>query len=729
MLWVLITFGAIGLMPLNLFSQNAVIQSSAQSGDFISLMQNPDLKFTEIQEAFNTYWTGRDDYKGNGWKVFKRWEYINELRVLPDGKLQAPGYVMKEYEQYLKETNSDRSANGNWTLIGPSAYPVNATSQPTGMGRVNAIAFHPTNVNTIYIGAPAGGFWKTTDGGATWTDLSANMPTLGVSSILIHPTVPDIIYLGSGDRDAGDAPGMGVFRSADGGVSWNQINSSMGNVTVGGMVMHPTDPDIIIASTSEGVYRTTNGGGTWSQRISGNFKDVLYNPGDPTIVYAVSSSALNGAGFYRSSDGGVNWTEITSGILNAATPAAGARIVIGVSPANPSYVYLVQIQETNRRFQGLLRSTDSGLNFSTMSTTPNIFDYDCDGSGTASQATYDLCIAVDPADANTIYVGSINNWKSTDGGANWTIASHWVGSTYGYPCAASVHADQHCYGWNDGKLYVGHDGGISWTGNGGTSWTEISDGLAINQIYKIGQSATDADLTIFGQQDNGTAVSEGSVITTVIGGDGTESLIDYTDANYRYGCYVRGDIYRSTGGYYERIAFNYNGITTYGRWVTPYLLHKTNPNIMFAGYVNVWRTNNVKTASSPSVSWSAISSGETITCIEIEQSPVDLDILYAVRADAYTRSLKRTDNANAAPGSVTWTDCALPGGYAPTDLEPHPTDANIIFAAAGYGVYKSTDKGASWTDISGSLPMLFTNNLVYDKNSSEGLYVANQTGV
>jgi hypothetical protein len=695
-------------------TQNSSPISAADTAHFpywVQMMQDPDAPFHATQSAFGKYWQGRTDHKGNGWKVFKRWEYINQSRVLPDGKLPSPGSVASEYRRYL-QTHDQKSLSGAWTQVGPISLPANATGQPNGMGRINASAFHQTDANTFYVGSASGGFWKTTNGGTAWTNLTSNLPTLGVSAILINPSTPNTIYLGTGDRDGGDAPGMGVYKSTDGGVTFLVSNSGMGNKTVGMMVMHPTDPNTLIAATSGGIYKSIDAGATWSLKSSNsaNYKDIRFKPGDPTIVYATE-----GGKFYRSTNTGDSWTQITSGVIT------GTRLAIGVSANQSSYVYLLM---TNGAFSGLLRSTNSGVSFTTQSTTPNLMDYACDGSGNASQAWYDLCIAVDPNNANILYTGGINIWKSTNGGANWTIASHWVGSSWGETCAPSVHADIHCLDWSptSGNLFTGCDGGFYKTSNGGTTWTDISSGLAVAQVYKIGQSATKASLCINGYQDNGTASNSNSAFTTVIGGDGMECIIDYSDTNFRYGEIYYGDIYRrsTSTNNWDYIT---NSITESGGWVTPYILHETNPATMFAGYLNVWRSTNVKAANAGSVTWTTISSGETGTVTVLEQSPANVDILYVVRSG----SLKRTENANAA--TPTWTTCSLPGGGTPTDLEAHPTDPGILYATSGYKVYKSISKGASWTDISGTLPSIYMNCIVYNKNSNEGLYVGNETGI
>ena len=668
------------------------------------MMQDPNASFHSTQSAFEKYWAGRTDHKGNGWRVFKRWEYINQYMVQPDGKLPSPTSIMEEYNRYM-QTHQPLSPNGNWTLVGPTTVPINATGQPTGLGRINALGFDPVSSMTFYIGSPSGGCWKTSDNAVTWTFLTASMPTLGVSAINVHPTNTNQILIGTGDRDAGDAPGMGVYKSTDGGATWNPSNSGMGSQTVGMIIRNPNDANMLLAATSGGIYKSTDGGSSWIRKSSNtnNYKDLKFKPGDPTIVYATE-----GGKFYRSTNTGDSWTQINAGIIS------GTRLVIGVSPNNSSTVYLLQ---TNGPFAGLLRSTDSGLTFTTRSTTPNIMDYSCDGSGSSSQAWYDLCIAVDPNNASTIYTGGVCIWKSTDGGATWAINAHWIGSAWG-SCAQSVHADIHALDWSPvtGSLFTGCDGGIYTTSNGGAIWTDISSGLSISQIYKVGQSATKQGLVMEGYQDNGTSCSSGTIFTTVIGGDGMECLVDYSDTNYRYGELYYGSIYRTSGYGYGQIS---GGISESGPWITPYMLHVTTPATMFVGDNNVWRSTNVK---SPSPSWTAISSGESNGCGVLEQSPADPNVLYVSRGMV----LKRTDNANA--GSVSWTICTSPNASSITDMAAHPTNVNIVYATAGTKVYKSTDKGMTWNDISGSLPATNINCIVIDKNASEGLYIGTKTG-
>ncbi|MEJ2596233.1 MAG: hypothetical protein P8100_14175, partial [bacterium] len=222
---------------------------------WIEMMQDPGTNFYATVEAFNRYWKNREITRGSGYKPFKRWEYYWSTRINPDGTFPDGKAVLESYINFVNNNAArENEFTGDWVNLGPVEQPANAgTGQPNGNGRVNAIAFHPTNEDIIYVGAPAGGLWITTDGGESWVSHTDDLPTLGVSAIIVDHSSPMTVYIGTGDRDAGDAPGMGVMKSEDGGVTFETASNGMGNVTVGMMIQHPDDSQMILAATSGGV--------------------------------------------------------------------------------------------------------------------------------------------------------------------------------------------------------------------------------------------------------------------------------------------------------------------------------------------------------------------------------------------------------------------------------------------------------------------------------------------
>ena len=226
------------------------------------------------------------------------------------------------------------------------------------MGRVNAIAFHPTDENIIFVGAPSGGLWKTTDAGKSWYPLTDNLASIGVSTILIHPTTPDVMWIGTGDRDSDDAAGLGVYKSTDGGKTWSSSNTGFGplngyDMTVAKLIMHPTNSDVILAvcnygssgSAYRGIFKTINGGRNWSKSTVGsnldrNITDILFHPSDPTIMYATTQSY---SFLLRSTDTGENWSYVSSDKV-----PQGRRSAIAVSPAQPDWLYVLVSNDDRR---------------------------------------------------------------------------------------------------------------------------------------------------------------------------------------------------------------------------------------------------------------------------------------------------------------------------------------------------------------------------------------------
>lgn len=728
------------------FGTHLKAQSMQDTADYpywINMMQYDTVNFFKVQRAFYQYYNAHKDEDAEkqeakegkeeegGLEIFKRWEYMTSRRIQPDGTRLKPDQIITEYNNYVAKHNSSaiKSAikggafasgsnpTGSWKSIGPQNVPTDRVYQVDGMGRINAIAFHPTAKGTIYVGAPDGGLWVSTDTGATWTTKTDGLASLGVSAIAVNPLAPTHIFIGTGDRDNNDATGLGVWKSVNGGTSWAAFGTGMGNVVVSKLLIDPKDTTIMLAATSTGIYRTTNGGGKWTKTSSttGFYKDMVFKPNHPNVVYASA-----GGSFFRSTNNGVSWSQI-SGL------GSNFRGVIAVTAADTNRVYFLTSGTTT--FSACYISTDGGSTFRTKCTSPNILGYSDNGSTNDGQAFYDFCAVADTAHAGTLYVGGINIFKSTDSGSTWTAVAHWVGS--GLP---NVHADLHVMAINplNNRLYAGEDGGIVYSPNGGTNWYDISNGLAITEIYKIGQSASRPDMMLMGAQDNGTAQFAKKSWYSVLGGDGMTCAIDPKDTNYQYAEIYYGQIYRSKDA---GQSFSVNiagkgvgGITEQGPWVTQYMLSYANSKEMFAGYNNVWKCSNLA-ASTPS--WTQISnslgSSNTALIQAIDQSPVDTNTFYISRDD---NTLFISSNVNASTPSWTNLTSKLPvSGAVVTAIRTHPKYANVVYIVQNSDVYVSINYGSTWTKITGSLPSVPKNVIAIDKNSYSGLYVGTDAGV
>jgi photosystem II stability/assembly factor-like uncharacterized protein len=727
-----LVLAAVMLLPgTSLVSQSAGDQPDYRTHPYwIDMMQDPKANFFEVQKAFYLYWDNRPTHRGDGYKPFKRWEKYWMPRVNPDGTFPEKGYVAREFNKYVEEHPIDegfKTASKPWTELGPRTRV--DFGGYVGLGRLNAIACDPADTSIVYVGAPSGGLWKTNDGGKNWRPMTDELPSLGVSSILVHPARRNELLVGTGDRDHNDARGIGVIKSNDGGTSWELYNTGMGEVTVGMMARSESDPDLILAATSNGIFKTTDGGNTWVKKstIGGHYKDIKFKPGNSSIAYSTSVPKSGGDryGFYRSEDAGETWIRVEEA---SGVPEYG-RMVIGVTPAAPNLVYIVSGAEN---FVGCFLSDDDGKTFTTRSTTPNILGWNSDGGDNGSQSWYDLAIHVDPVNSLIVHVGGINLWRSVDGGKTWVLTAHWNGSQ-----AQVVHADQHTFFYNplNRRIYVGNDGGIYYSSDQGSKWVEITEGLGIGQIYRLGVSATNPNKVITGFQDNGSATWIGTEWWTTGGGDGMECAIDPTDYQYSYNTLYYGSIFQNLFNSYQRQVGGkgIGGIDESGPWVTPFLIHEEDGGTMIAGYHNVWITHDLKKQGA--LTWTKISDkmggdpGQFINVLE--QSPAKLSLLFAARnyaTDRQVRELFMTEDFNA--GSVVWRDISsfLPSPGYINDIECHPFDQNTVYMALGRRVYKSTDKGETWTDISGSLPNISMNTIAFDKSSTEGLYVGTDAG-
>jgi len=695
----------------SLYSQPWLYNEYRNSGKEIN-----EISIEEQISAFDNYWVNRQVEKGKGFMPFSRWKEFTEIRVSGHSRLPSDIY----FSEWLKD-KQNKSSIGNWQYIGADETPLEISSgERSGSGRVNAVEFDPTNTNIIYIGAPAGGLWKSTNGGATWQTTTDQLASIGVSDIAIHPQDNNIIYIATGDADASDTYTFGLLKSVDAGLTWQTTGYNPlieANSLISKVIINPLYPDSILIATNTSIRLSTNGAGTFTLVKSGNFRDIKYKPGDPSVVYATTYSYSGGADVLRSVNGGKNWTFISP---PSEEMDSVSRISIGISSANPEVIYLLAADAETNGFYALYRSSDGGNTWELKyhHSQKNLLGWEADGSDTGGQGWYDLTCTVSPLDANVVIVGGVNLWRSNTGGNTFNIIGHWWGDWADY-----VHADQHIvrYQPQTGGLFVGNDGGFYRTYNDGNSWTDLSDGLHIMQVYRMNVASHGSDMIICGTQDNGTMLKTDWLWNNVMGGDGMDCMIDYLDIGVLYGEYYYGSLFRTYNGGYSWDYIKPLQAQS-GSWVTPLAMHPSNPNTIYAGYEDVYKSDNQGNT------WSNISvnllDSELIKILAI--APSDADIILAGNRN----KLMRTNDNGASWTNIYSSDFV--SKLSSVCISPENPDkiwATISGYVATRKVYYSEDGGINWISISDGLPNVPVNCLVYELQSPDRIYAGTDIGV
>ena len=688
--------------------------------DWREMGNNLNATFYEVQENFYEYWKGKTPEKGKGYKPFKRWESYMEERVYPSGDMSLPSYTYSNFMEWQVRNNTARDANSNlatsnWTEVGPIGSPSGPLPYTrTGAGRVNFVRFDPNNSSIMYVGAPDGGLWKSTNGGSSWTTNTDFLTVIGCSDLAIDPTNTDIMYLATGDLE-NDRRSIGILKSIDGGTTWNTTSLVIppeNGWKISKLLMDPNDPLNMIAASNLGVFVTTDGWDNYTfNSLNGDYpdlKDMEFKPGDPNTVYAAGST------FWKSTDFGNTWVQITSGIPTSDV----RRIALGVTPGNNAYVYALIANATDSGFKGLYRSTDSGTTFSTMATSPNLLGYETDGSDSGGQGFYDLAVVVSPTNPNIVTTGGVNHWQSTDGGVNWVNTSYWA--------SGEVHADVHELNYLPGSsttMYSCHDGGIHISTDNGNNWTDISNNLAIGQVVKLGLSANIESIIVAGEQDNGTNLKTGTSWDNIYGGDGGECFIDYTNNNTIYIQYVQGAYARSDDGGASATSI-VSGLPSGIDFYSPFKMDPVDNNRIYSG-----GTQTLYTSANKGDTWNALATSTgsgSITDFVI--APSNPSIIYTVQTDAISKSTDAGTTFSNVTGS-------LPNAAALKSITVSNTDPDKVWVIySGYTssdkVFKSIDGGTTWTNISSGLPNLPMNTIVYRNGSAnDELYIGADIGV
>lgn len=582
---------------------------------------NVDESFTvtEINKAFWAHWKDKDpSVKGSGFKPYMRWENYWKHLAKADGYLPSARELMASYE---RKANSgfQKNPTAAWTALGPFNPGELGNSLP-GTGRINAFAMDPNDNQIWYAGTPAGGIWKSTNAGDSWTYLLGDFPQIGVSSIAIDPNNTDIIYIATGDDDASDSYSIGVYKSTDGGANWTATGLSIENTTdfpnwgnnrlLSNVLIDPADSNIIWAAGSFGVWKSLDAGTTWDRKLNTNVGDLKMKPGDSNTLYT-AEAAFVGGDYFRTTDG-ENFNQITD-IL----PTSSSRIVLAVTPDDPNVLYILSAANGgNREFQGLYKSGDSGETFIEAANTTNIME--------SSQAWFDLALAVDPTDDRRVYTGCLNVWSSTNSGNNFSRVSRWNVNNSAY-----THADIHTIEFFDNKIFVCSDGGLFVSEDGGASFTDKTANMDITQFYRMSIARNNTSVIAAGSQDNSGFVLGTNGWNVFTGGDGMDYEVDPNNPALIYG-------FVQNGGTLFITTNSGQGTTTVGapagqsgNWITPLAINPSGE--VFSGFDAVYRLDG-----NSWVKWSNDFGNGNID--DIEPDPTNPDVIYAAESDFLYRS-------------------------------------------------------------------------------------------
>ena len=648
-----------------------------------------------------------------------------------DGELRA-----RQPQSVAAESESTTAAGlvaGKWTSIGPR--PTNAGSIFVTAGRVNSIAIDPRNSNTLYAGAAEGGVWKTTNGGVTWKPLTDAQPSLANGAVALDPSNPDVVYVGTGEENfAIDSYyGAGILKSTNGGASWKNIVGPFLHAYISGLAVHPTNGQILLCSSDTGIWRSSDGAATWSEVLKGIGTAVLFDPTDGNIAYAALGSpfgAFNN-GVYRSTDGGETWQGIRGSGANALPSTNVGRISLSIAPSSPATLYAAVHDYSTGSLLDIFKTTNSGSIWN-RTHAPDI----CSATG---QCWYDMTIRVSPTDSNVVFAGGQTEIiRTINGGATWA-APYFVGPNQ----QQAIHSDYHDLQFaHDGNtLYIANDGGVYSTTDitsPGVNWTELNDTFAITQFYPgIAIHPTNLGIALAGTQDNGLQRYSGNLSWDFVNcGDGGYSAIDRVAGSVAYTACVSGDIIDRTSDGGDNWIPSEFGIDPQDRaqFVAPMVIDPSNSRTLYFGTYRIWQTRDGAGKWSP-ISPDLTGGGrETIKAIAV--APGDPNIVYAGTSDG---KVQVTHNALAG-GNASWIDRSA--GLAPrtlTSITVDPVDAGTAYVTyTGFlgsvkpptlHVFKTTDAGAKWTDISGNLPDLPVNSLAVDPDLPNTLYIGTDAGV
>jgi photosystem II stability/assembly factor-like uncharacterized protein len=614
-------------------------------------------------------------------------------------------------------------------------------------GRISDIAIHPSNENTWYVTAGSGGVWKTVNSGTTWKPLFDHQSSYSIGCITLDPQNPDVVWVGTGENVGGRHVGYGdgIYKSEDGGRSWTNMGLKKSE-HLSKIIIHPENSQTLwVASQGplwskggeRGVYKTNDGGKTWKRTLGDGewvgATDLLIDPRNPNILYAATWQRHRtvagymgggpGTAIYKSEDGGETWKKLSNGLPSGNL----GKIGLAISPQQPDVIYAAI--ELDRRTGGLYRSANQGASWQKMS--------DAISGGTGPHYYQELFAS--PHHFDEIYFAD-----------NYMQVSYDGGKTFKRMNENEKHVDNHAVAFKKSDpnyILVGCDGGLYESFDRTKNWKFI-DNLPITQFYKIAVDDSEPFYFVYGgTQDNNTQGApsrtdnihgiQNSDWFVVLGGDGHQPATEPGNPNIVYAQWQQGHLNRHDRATGENT--NIQPIPDLGEkterynWDAPILVSPHKPTRIYHASQRVWvsedrgdswkaisgdLTRNIERLQTPFYgknqkwdnAWDVYAMSNYSTITSLSESPVKEGLIYAGTDDGL---IQVTEDGGSNWRKIDFNRITgLPKTAFVNDIKADLYDENTVFAVFDnhkYGdfqpyLFKSSDKGKSWTNLSGNLP-------------------------
>ena len=677
-------------------------------------MKTCTLIFISLLIAVNISYSQDSEENESSESILQREEYINEKRAGGPGKTVLPFVYEKALIERMKMKEDKNIPNSftsttSWVSVNPVGMFYGVTNANYVSGRTNSIAFHPTDVNIMYIAAAQGGVWKTVDGGLNWTVLTDNLGSIASGDIAVDQNNPNILYYGTGELNySGDSQyGDGIYKSTDAGLSWTKIAlASLVGTRISKIIIDPSNSNKIYCSGNSGIFKSTDAGLTWVNTLVLNSTSLNFSPADPMTIYTSSGSGTSK--IYKTTDGAANWVQLTDGL-----PASGGgRVQLAISTANANYIY-ASIASSGGALLGLYRTTNAGVNWTLQASSPNYM---------SSQGWYDNAVACITGNPDGVVVGGLDVYVSTNGGVTLTKKSDWATSS----TANFSHADIHYLTYRGPVLYCCSDGGVFKSTNNGNSWSDLNATISTLQYQSADYDPTDVSKLYGGTQDNNkqTSTNNGLYWLQRTTGDGGYTIVDPVNTNYVYGQYVNGSIQRSAN-----FGVSFTNITPSGSsgglFYNPYEMSPGNHNVVVFGRADVWKTTAVQTAST-STGWTQIATTGTISG---SVSAIGISSTNNGKIYIGTSNGKIHVTTNNGVNWNTQTGFPYVSDFYVDINNDSVCYASIAGSTANTHMYKTTNSGDNWINITSNLPNIAVNSIAVRTTSPRMLFAGTDLGV